>query len=88
MALERKYISGFTHSPTGEAILATIFLRNFFSKIEILPITEFNEFEKNNDRMHFLRKKIIGWKTDLDAKRNFYNKQVDFVEEKIHIRNL
>ena len=69
-------------------MLAMIFLRNFFSKIEILPITEFNEFEKNNERMHFLRKKLIGWKTDIDAKREFYNKQVDFVEEKIHIKKL
>lgn len=38
--------------------------------------------------MHLLRKKLIGWKTDLDAKKNFYNKQLDFVEEKIHVKDL
>ena len=80
LLLERKYVTGFTGNKKGIAQLTTDFLSHHYKKVDVYPITTFQEFEKRNEKMHELRKKLNGWNINYEGRENYYDQayNVDF----------
>ena len=83
LLLERKYVTGFTGNQKGIIKLTTDFLSFHYDKVQVYPITTFQEFEKRNEKMHELRKKLNGWNIDYECRENYYDKAYDVDFDKV-----